>query len=214
MDDDAVQDDAAVADEAAVLHRAALEVHEVADRAPVPHHRPVLRRGVHDRAVLDGGPLPHHDPPTVAPQPSERPVALPLARYQARGSAFVTNANVEKIALTPPLRALLGLLDDPLAFAPAGGPLARLARRFRSLHLTRSPFVFDGLTHYVLQNGVGPLLVQASRCIAQGTPLLAEARLAHALGPTMIAIAANSPLLAGQFTGVASGTGARVKRVR
>jgi len=51
------------------------------------------------------------EPPTVAPQPSERPVALPLARYQARGSAFVTNANVEKIALTPPLRALLGLLD-------------------------------------------------------------------------------------------------------
>ncbi|PXX13298.1 ergothioneine biosynthesis glutamate--cysteine ligase EgtA [Mycolicibacterium moriokaense] len=32
----------------------------------------------------------------------------------------------------------------------------------------------------------------------------ARVRLAHALGPTMIAIAANSPLLAGQFTGWAS----------
>lgn len=33
------------------------------------------------------------------------------ARYQARGSTFVTNANVEKIPLTQPLRALLLLLD-------------------------------------------------------------------------------------------------------
>ena len=48
--------------------------------------------------------------------------------------------------------ALVGL-DDPGGFAP-GGVLAPLARRHRGLRLPRSPFVFDGLVEYVLQQRV------------------------------------------------------------
>ena len=44
-------------------------------------------------------------------------------------------------------------LDDPGGFAP-GGVLAPLARRHRGLRLPRSPFVFDGLVEYVLQQRV------------------------------------------------------------
>jgi methyltransferase-like protein/trans-aconitate methyltransferase len=51
------------------------------------------------------------DQPTFVLQPSERPQGLAFPRYQARNSKFVINANVEKIPLTPPLRALLMLLD-------------------------------------------------------------------------------------------------------
>jgi 3-methyladenine DNA glycosylase/8-oxoguanine DNA glycosylase len=50
--------------------------------------------------------------------------------------------------------ALLGLQDDPAAFAPAPGPIATLARRGRGLHLVRSPWVFDALCQFVLQQRV------------------------------------------------------------
>jgi len=49
-------------------------------------------------------------------------------------------------------RALAGV-DDPGGFAPEG-VLAPLARRHRGLRLPRSPFVFDGLVEYVLQQRV------------------------------------------------------------
>ena len=42
----------------------------------------------------------------------------------------------------------------------------------------------------------------------------ARVRLAHALGPTMIAIAANSPLLGGKFTGWRSSRAAGVEPAR
>jgi 3-methyladenine DNA glycosylase/8-oxoguanine DNA glycosylase len=48
--------------------------------------------------------------------------------------------------------ALTGL-DDPGGFAPTGA-LASLARRRAGLRLPRSPFVFDGLVEYVLQQRV------------------------------------------------------------
>ena len=48
--------------------------------------------------------------------------------------------------------ALAGL-DDASGFAPEG-VLAPLARRHRGLRLPRSPFVFDGLVEYVLQQRV------------------------------------------------------------
>ena len=50
--------------------------------------------------------------------------------------------------------ALLGLHDDPAAFAPTDGRIASLARRWRGLHLSRSPWVHDGLSEYVLQQRV------------------------------------------------------------
>jgi 3-methyladenine DNA glycosylase/8-oxoguanine DNA glycosylase len=50
--------------------------------------------------------------------------------------------------------ALAGLRDDPSAFAPPPGLLASLARRGRGIRLSRSPWVFDGLCEYVLQQRV------------------------------------------------------------
>jgi len=50
--------------------------------------------------------------------------------------------------------ALLGLHDEPAAFAPAGGRMASLARRWRGLRLSRSPWVHEGLAEYVLQQRV------------------------------------------------------------
>ena len=52
------------------------------------------------------------------------------------------------------LESLLGLQDDPSGFTPAHGPLATLARRGRGLHLVRSPWVFDILCQFVLQQRV------------------------------------------------------------
>jgi len=50
-------------------------------------------------------------PSPCVQSPSARPVALPLARYQAKTANAVTNANIERMQLTPPLHALLLLLD-------------------------------------------------------------------------------------------------------
>ena len=52
------------------------------------------------------------------------------------------------------LESLLGLQDEPSGFTPAPGPLATLARRGRGLHLVRSPWVFDILCQFVLQQRV------------------------------------------------------------
>jgi 3-methyladenine DNA glycosylase/8-oxoguanine DNA glycosylase len=52
------------------------------------------------------------------------------------------------------VEALLGLQDDPSAFAPPPGALATLARRGRGLHLVRVPWVFDVLCQFVLQQRV------------------------------------------------------------
>lgn len=52
------------------------------------------------------------------------------------------------------VEGLLGLADDPAAFAPPPGPLAALARRGRGLHLIRTPRVFDILCQFILQQRV------------------------------------------------------------
>ena len=50
--------------------------------------------------------------------------------------------------------SLLGLHDDPAAFAPPPGPVATLARRGRGLHLVRVSRVFDVLCQFILQQRV------------------------------------------------------------
>jgi 3-methyladenine DNA glycosylase/8-oxoguanine DNA glycosylase len=50
--------------------------------------------------------------------------------------------------------ALAGLRDDPAGFEEPPGPIGTLARRARGLRLPRNPWVFDGLTKYVLQQRV------------------------------------------------------------
>jgi 3-methyladenine DNA glycosylase/8-oxoguanine DNA glycosylase len=50
--------------------------------------------------------------------------------------------------------ALAGLRDEPAGFEGVPGPIATLARRCRGIHLPRSPWVFEGLTEYVLQQRV------------------------------------------------------------
>ena len=50
--------------------------------------------------------------------------------------------------------ALAGLEDDSAALVPPEGPIASLARRWRGLRLSRSPWVLDGLCEYVLQQRV------------------------------------------------------------
>jgi len=50
--------------------------------------------------------------------------------------------------------AILGLQDQPGTFRPPPGPLATLARRGRGLHLVRTPWVFDVLCQFVLQQRV------------------------------------------------------------
>jgi len=52
------------------------------------------------------------------------------------------------------LETLLGLHDDPSAFAPPPGPVATLARRGRGLRLLRTPRVFDVLCQFILQQRV------------------------------------------------------------
>jgi 3-methyladenine DNA glycosylase/8-oxoguanine DNA glycosylase len=73
--------------------------------------------------------------------------------------------------------ALAGLRDDPAGFACPPGPAASLARRFRGIHLPRSPWVFDGLTEYVLQQRV------TFRDAARARHRLVEALGATAPGP-------------------------------
>jgi 3-methyladenine DNA glycosylase/8-oxoguanine DNA glycosylase len=50
--------------------------------------------------------------------------------------------------------ALAGLRDDTAGFVAPPGPLGALARRRRGIRLSRSPWVFDGLAEYVLQQRV------------------------------------------------------------
>ena len=73
--------------------------------------------------------------------------------------------------------ALAGVLDDPAGFGPPPGPIASLARRGRGIRLPRSPWVFQGLTEYVLQQRV------AFRDAARSHRRLVEALAAAAPGP-------------------------------
>jgi 3-methyladenine DNA glycosylase/8-oxoguanine DNA glycosylase len=50
--------------------------------------------------------------------------------------------------------ALCGLTDEPAAFVPSSPVVLGLARRWRGVRLARSPWVFDGLVQYVLQQRV------------------------------------------------------------
>lgn len=50
--------------------------------------------------------------------------------------------------------ALAGLADEPWAFVPTERTVRSLARRRQGLRLVRSPWVFDGLTEYILQQRV------------------------------------------------------------
>jgi 3-methyladenine DNA glycosylase/8-oxoguanine DNA glycosylase len=50
--------------------------------------------------------------------------------------------------------SLFGLEDHPATFTPNPAPLATLARRGRGLHLSRTPWVFDLLCQFVLQQRV------------------------------------------------------------
>lgn len=67
-----------------------------------------------------------------------------LARAWGGGAAWT----VERAS------ALAGLADAPGGLEAVPGRLGRLARRFRGLRLPRSPWVFDGLCEYVLQQRV------------------------------------------------------------
>jgi 3-methyladenine DNA glycosylase/8-oxoguanine DNA glycosylase len=82
----------------------------------------------------------------------EGPVTLQLRREPEglRAAAWGEGAAwaVERAA------ALSGLDDDPAAFAPQDRAIRALARRYRGLRLARSPWVFDGLTEYILQQRV------------------------------------------------------------
>jgi 3-methyladenine DNA glycosylase/8-oxoguanine DNA glycosylase len=73
--------------------------------------------------------------------------------------------------------ALAGLRDDPCRLEGSTGPLAALARRGRAIRLPRSPWVFDGLVEYVLQQRV------TFRDAARAHRRLVEARGAAAPGP-------------------------------
>lgn len=73
--------------------------------------------------------------------------------------------------------AFAGLDDDPARFTAPAGPLSSLARRGRGLRLPRSPWVFDGLTEYVLQQRV------AFRDAARSHRRLVETLAAPAPGP-------------------------------
>ncbi len=73
--------------------------------------------------------------------------------------------------------ALLGLGDSPAAFGPPPGPMARLARRARGLHLPRSPWVFDALVRAILQQRV------TFRDAARGFRRLTQALREPAPGP-------------------------------
>jgi 3-methyladenine DNA glycosylase/8-oxoguanine DNA glycosylase len=77
-------------------------------------------------------------------------LALARTRTGARATAWGPGAGwaIERV------EALLGLQDEPSAFAPPPGPLATLARRGRGLHLVRVPRVFDVLCQFVLQQRV------------------------------------------------------------
>lgn len=73
--------------------------------------------------------------------------------------------------------ALAGLRDDPGGFAAPPGPIAALARRGRGIRLSRSPWVFDGLAEYILQQRV------TFRDAARAHRRLAEGLAAPAPGP-------------------------------
>jgi SAM-dependent methyltransferase len=69
----------------------------------------------------------HVHPPTVAVAAGERPVASPMARYEARVGPVVTNLYHQATPLDESRRRLLGLLDGTRDRAALVGELARLA---------------------------------------------------------------------------------------
>lgn len=73
--------------------------------------------------------------------------------------------------------AILGLGGSPAAFSPPPGPVARLARRARGVHLPRCPWVFDALVRAILQQRV------TFRDAARGLRRLTQARNEPAPGP-------------------------------
>ena len=73
--------------------------------------------------------------------------------------------------------ALAGLRDDPSGFDGQPGPIATLARRGKGIRLPSSPWVFDGLVEYILQQRV------TFRDAARAHRRLVEARGAVAPGP-------------------------------
>ena len=82
----------------------------------------------------------------------EGPVTLRLAREGGVVSARAWGSGAEW-ALDR-AEALAGLRDDAAGFVVPPGPIGTLARRRRGIRLARSPWVFDGLTEYVLQQRV------------------------------------------------------------
>jgi 3-methyladenine DNA glycosylase/8-oxoguanine DNA glycosylase len=105
---------------------------------PFGRHDPTCRRGA--------GQL------WKAARTPEGPVTLHLARRESRVAARAWGPG-SGWALAR-VDALAGLRDDPAAFGPTSGPVATLARRGRGIRLPSSPWVFDGLAEYVLQQRV------------------------------------------------------------
>jgi 3-methyladenine DNA glycosylase/8-oxoguanine DNA glycosylase len=103
------------------------------------------------------------------------PATLQLARANAGVVARVWGSGAEW-ALDR-ADALAGLRDDPTGFDASEGATAALARRHRGIRLPRSPWVFDGLTEYVLQQRV------TFRDAARAHRLLVAALGAAAPGP-------------------------------
>jgi 3-methyladenine DNA glycosylase/8-oxoguanine DNA glycosylase len=80
------------------------------------------------------------------------PVTLRLARMKDRVAARAWGPGAAWALERAD--ALAGLRDEPVGLEAPPGPLAALARRHRGIRLARSPWVFDGLTEYVLQQRV------------------------------------------------------------
>lgn len=108
---------------------------------PFGLHDPTCRR---TRSVLWRGGRAPAGPFTLRLAHRREPDSLVRASAWGPGAVWI----LERV------EPILGLDDDPGAFAPPRGPVATLARRGRGLHLARVPWVLDVLTQFILQQRV------------------------------------------------------------
>jgi len=145
-------------------------------------------------AIAGVPPLPGGSAITVEPGGAVELSGPPMAEPASAIAAMMADRAVLRSAFAQAGLGLVLLGADPLRPAKRVNP----GDRYRAME---EFFIASqtGAAGAAMMTSTASVQVNLDAGPRDGWP--ARVRLAHALGPTMIAIAANSPLLAGQFTG-------------
>ncbi|WP_435405737.1 glutamate--cysteine ligase EgtA [Mycolicibacterium parafortuitum] len=146
-------------------------------------------------AVIAGLPtLPGGSRVTVEPGGAVELSGPPLADTPAAAAAMTADRSVLRTGFAQAGLGLVLLGADPLRSAKRVNPGARYAAMERFFHDSGTPEAGAAMM-------TSTASVQVNLEAGPKADWARRVRLAHALGPTMIAIASNSPVLGGKFTG-------------